>query len=44
MRLITTYLSPTEGKVTVNGKDCTEEPNAVRDRVCYPPGGGAAVS
>ncbi len=37
MRLITTYLSPTEGKVTVNGKDCAEDPNAVRDQIGYLP-------
>jgi ABC-2 type transport system ATP-binding protein len=37
MRILTTYLRPTEGTVTFDGTDVVESPNAVRERVGYLP-------
>ena len=37
MKIITTYLSPDEGKVTVDGIDVSEDPLAVRNRIGYLP-------
>jgi ABC-2 type transport system ATP-binding protein len=37
MRILTTYLQPTEGTVTFDGADVVESPNAVRERVGYLP-------
>lgn len=37
MRIITTYLEPTEGTVTLDGTDAVESPNAIRKRVGYLP-------
>mgnify|MGYP006280531419 FL=1 len=37
MRVLTTYLRPTEGTVTFDGVDVVDSPNAVRKRVGYLP-------
>jgi ABC-type multidrug transport system ATPase subunit len=37
MRILTTYLQPTEGTVTFDGTDVVDSPNAVRERVGYLP-------
>jgi ABC-2 type transport system ATP-binding protein len=37
MKIITTYLSPTSGKVTVDGIDVREDPLAVRRKIGYLP-------
>jgi ABC-2 type transport system ATP-binding protein len=37
MKIITTYLSPDEGTVTVGGIDVTADPLAVRNRIGYLP-------
>jgi ABC-2 type transport system ATP-binding protein len=37
MRILTTYLEPTEGTVTFDGTDAVESPNAVRKRMGYLP-------
>ncbi|RLM63692.1 ABC transporter ATP-binding protein [Halorubrum sp. Atlit-26R] len=37
MRLITTYLTPTEGRITFDGTDVVDDPNAVRKNVGYLP-------
>jgi len=37
MKIITTYLAPTSGKVLVDGIDVTEDPIAVRRRIGYLP-------
>ena len=37
MKIITTYLAPSEGKVLVDGIDVTEDPIAVRRRIGYLP-------
>lgn len=37
MKIITTYLAPTSGKVSVDGVDVTEDPLAVRRRIGYLP-------
>jgi ABC-2 type transport system ATP-binding protein len=37
MRLITTYLQPTKGKITVGGKDTAEAPLDVREQLGYLP-------
>lgn len=37
MRLITTYLTPTEGTITFDGTDIVDDPNTVRENVGYLP-------
>jgi ABC-2 type transport system ATP-binding protein len=37
MKIITTYLAPTEGRVTVDGIDVTEDPIGVRRKIGYLP-------
>ena len=37
MRLITTFLTPTEGTITFDGTDVVAEPNSVRENVGYLP-------
>lgn len=37
MRLITTYLTPTEGAITFDGTDIVEDPNTARENVGYLP-------
>ncbi|MFD1600248.1 ABC transporter ATP-binding protein [Halobellus rarus] len=37
MRVITTYLEPTEGTLTFDGTDVVASPNAVRERIGYLP-------